>query len=258
VSTVLFIHLYKTGGSAVFQLLRDYAALNQVPFLDYTTWIRSWRGLSTGGGELELTQEEQEYLRKFQIIGGHMWYGKHRYLAEHTYVTMLRKPSATAVSEILYKSRSAGGAKHSRNLGEAVAEIQAYLDCRPREYRCDMIDRLVGERLSAPLPDRLAIAQDHLSRIHIVGLLESLTTSLDLISRCLPLCSREQIHSIYQQCARNAIPYGYTSQQVIASLSPAYLAELERFVTYEHELYVSAECWHRSQAREITEWSGSS
>lgn len=253
--TVLFIHVYKTGGSAVFQLLRDYSSLNQVPFLDYTTWIRCRRGLNTGGGELELTLEEQEYLREFQIIGGHMWYGKHRYVAEHTYMTMLRKPTVTAVSQILFESRSTG-TKHSRSLEQAVAEVQGYLDCRPGQYRCDMIDRLVGERMAAPLPDRLAIAQEHLSKIHIVGLLECLTASLSLISTCLPLCSREQISSIYQQCARNAIPYGYTSQQVVASLPAECLAELERFVTYEQELYGSAERWHGRQAAEITKWSG--
>ena len=53
---ILFIHIYKAGGSAVYQLLRDYAARHRIPFLDYTTWIRKQRGLETGGGELELTK----------------------------------------------------------------------------------------------------------------------------------------------------------------------------------------------------------
>jgi hypothetical protein len=257
VSTLLFLHIYKTGGSAVFQLLRSYACLNQMPFLDYTVWIRSQRGLSSGGGELDLTQEEQEYLRKFKIIAGHMWYGKHRYVSGHTYLTILRKPSVTAVSEILFESRSTRPV-HSRNLGQAVAEVQSYLDGRTEQYRCDMIDRLVGQRMSAPLSHRLAIAQEHLSRIHIVGILERLKSSLSLISKCLPLCSREQITSIYKQCPRNAIPYGYTSQQVLASLPAAYVAELERFVTYEQELYASAERRHRQQWLEPGNWSGGS
>ena len=248
--TALFIHIYKTGGSALFQLLRQYAAQNSLPFLDYTTWIRAQRGLRSGGGELDLTGAEQEHLKKFRIIAGHMWYGKHRGLENFFYITMLRDASATAVSEILFDNRTGRGLP-AATLPEAVRQVRAFLDDRPAQFRCDMIDRLVGRRLSESLEFRLATANQNLGTIAVVGILERLPDTLALISERLPLCSAARLSDMYRSCDRNAIPYGYTSPQVIDSLPGACAAELQNYVKFEDKLYQFARRIHDQQVAQL-------
>lgn len=244
--TILFIHIFKAGGSAIFQLLRHYAKLHKLPFLDYTTWVRKQRRLKTGGGELKLTDEEQEYLRQFHIIAGHMWYGKHEYFDSCTYITMLREPMAAAVSAILFDNRDYSE-QHARSVSKAVLEVQHFLKNRPERYRCDMINRLVGYRGFEAIDQRLAIAKKNMKTIHVVGILESIQDTLYLVNDHLSRCSFEQLCHIYEECGRNAIPYGFTSQEVVDSLPVNYLTELREYVKYEQELYTFAKILHNQQ-----------
>jgi hypothetical protein len=186
---LIFMHLPKTGGSTLAQIIeRQYGSRSVLPLYKSTS------------GE-ELASLPQDWMADIQAITGHFHFGVHELLSTPSiYITMLRDPLERVISHYYYVRNHRDHYLHPMATECGLSEFVQV--CNLQEPNNDQT-RLLGAdpdsiRSGQCSPELLARAKDRLQHhFAVVGITEAFDQSLILMKKRMgwrtPYYSRENV-----------------------------------------------------------------
>lgn len=176
--TVIFLHIPKTAGSTLDQVIYRQYRFHQV----YTTGQASQQGVAA-------IQKMSEAERgKLRLIKGHMTFGIHHYISgPWAYFTFFRDPLERTISYFYYICRAPEHPLYTL-IHEQKMDLRQYLEERldPILYNCHtrLLSGVWDEiPAGACTEEHLEIAKENLNQMKVVGLTEQFDASLLLLGQ---------------------------------------------------------------------------
>lgn len=260
--TLVFVHMFNTGGSALTDVLEDWAT----GCADKS--IVEWGVDDLCDKSAELCNSPCDKRRniptpcdaltsamnKYNVVLGHWYFGVHKFYTSSVYVTSLRHPVLAYVSGIL--SNPSSGDLDNVYQGVEVVERKIVQHREARLYRADYLQRLTGfrpltvpagalvseeveEASEAALRAQAVLAMENLHNFAVVGISDQWNVTLKMVNQLVAgdstaLADKFADHSV------NVHRQSFTTEDVIAELGPDTLAEVEEYVKYETVVYEQA------------------
>jgi len=247
VPVLLFLHIYKTGGTSSRQLFADWAQRKALRFAQVGS-------CPEGAWMTELQEDNAEYIclssghalddiptprpaqmsivsQELDVMAGHMAWGFHNFIpkANTRYVTCLRNPMARYVSGILYANRNT---HHTgkMNLEQVVAFVEENIfNCQGAPYRGIYAAKLSGRMREAAGSNvqteqqeeqAVSMAISHLQNsVAVVGQIEHYPVFVELVAALLdPGRSQDELWTSAAAYHSNR-HYGFDEIDAIPKLS---------------------------------------
>lgn len=180
-STVIFVHIGRTAGTTVRQVLRRQYPRAERLHVTSERWDRSIEEFP------KLPEVERARPR---LIYGHVGFGLHEWVPRpSTYFTVLRKPTPRVISLYRYVQREPMNPLHETVIGKNM-DLRTFVESGITESADNAQTRIlagdVGTPFGACTDEMLARAKDHLDRFFVVaGLTEAFDPTLVLLARRL-------------------------------------------------------------------------
>ncbi len=172
--TLIFIHLYKTGGTTLNRIIEWEYKMSKICSVEPTWWQWSYQ---------RIRRWSPGRLGKMEVFKGHMPFGLHRLIPRPAnYITVLREPIERAISDYYFARRFKPHRHHRASLQLSLEEF--FL----QKHEHNLQSRILAGPNSHELfpstcdADTLAAAKDNLARRFIVvGLTERFDETLALL-----------------------------------------------------------------------------
>ena len=172
--TLIFIHLYKTGGTTLNRIIEWEYKMSKICSVEPTWWQWSYQ---------RITRWSPGRLNKMEVFKGHMPFGLHRLLPRPAnYVTVLREPVERAISDYYFARRFKPHRHHRAALQLSLEEF--FLQKHEHNLQSRILAGPNSHELFPSVCDAgtLAAAKDNLARRFIVvGLTERFDETLALL-----------------------------------------------------------------------------
>src|SRR5271163_2125908 len=172
--TLIFIHLYKTGGTTLNRIIEWEYKTSRICSVEPTWWQWSYQ---------RITRWSPRRLAKMEVFKGHMPFGLHRLIPRPAnYVTVLREPVERAISDYYFARRFKPHRHHRAALQLSLEEF--FLQKHEHNLQSRILAGPDSHELFPSVCDAgtLAAAKDNLVRHFIVvGLTERFDETLALL-----------------------------------------------------------------------------
>ena len=172
--TLIFIHLYKTGGTTLNRIIEWEYKTSRICSVEPTWWQWSYQ---------RITRWSPRRLAKMEVFKGHMPFGLHRLIPRPAnYVTVLREPVERAISDYYFARRFKPHRHHRAALQLSLEEF--FLQKHEHNLQSRILAGPDSHELFPSVCDAgtLAAAKDNLARRFIVvGLTERFDETLALL-----------------------------------------------------------------------------
>jgi hypothetical protein len=227
--TVIFLHIGKTGGSTLRKILHRNFKRSEVLLVRSEQRHDSFRPRREGSlGDLAAMPPTR--LRQVRLLEGHMIFGPHEFVpGPSTYITLLRKPVALAISQYRFVLRTPGHRLHEIVTSERMT-LEDYLRSGLSLEVDNSQTRAVSGDVNTPfgavtrdmLEDAKRNIQEHFS---VVGLTERFDETVVLL------------HNVFgwKRLTYSRVKVGPKSQH--EPVSQATIRHLEELNRFDAELY---------------------
>jgi len=172
--TVIFIHLYKTGGTTLNRIIEWEYKMSKICSVEPTWWQWSYQ---------RITRWSPGRLGKMEVFKGHMPFGLHRLIPRPAkYITVLREPVERAISDYYFARRFKPHRHHRAALQLSLEEF--FLQKHEHNLQARILAGPNSHELFPSVCDAatLAAAKDNLARqFLVVGLTERFDETLALL-----------------------------------------------------------------------------
>ena len=261
---ILFLHIYKTGGTSNRQLFQHWAeacgmSYAQCGSCPEGSWMTKLPENNTqyiclhGAGTHRFPtprNSQRDTLPLVDVVAGHMAYGFHKHIQKkYTYITCLRNPMARFVSSILYEHR----AFTSNMTRMAVIDFVSMKISSPRENHTSPYRGIYPAKLSGKMmefaqrtqqtnqeeADAVALSIAHLHNgFAVVGILEAYPVFIELTAGLLdPKRKHDALWTDAKMVQAN--PHaGIDQGDVMPHLSDDVMALLNEIVSLDWPVYI--------------------
>ena len=220
---LIFIHLMKTGGTTLFQLIQRHypeeKTFHYVPLKD-------------GQKLQDLEQMERSQKDQLKFIHGHAKFGFHEHLKQPArYITMLREPVSRVISLYYFTHQNP---KRDMPADKWCPTLSSYLDTQLKGFNNTQTRAIAGP-LAAQVPfgketpEMLEMAKQNLDKFLMVGVTERFDESVIVLKHALDLK-----HILYSRVNENS------QKPKIDSIDVADIERIKEYNSLDQQLYAYA------------------
>ena len=271
---ILFVHVFKAAGSSVRGIFRRYAEKCNKR---WACLVQCQKGGAPRGATVPCRLRDVVNLNRrlvmgedgrrnprtenlgalSHIVGGHFHYGMHTLVPEgrkYFYVTVVREPLSTWISGMRYHDKSLKTVSDVRNAAEKFLPRGSNRFYQNGLTYLGAVDGLPLGR-KAPMPEKLVSALSNLEDVLVVGVVESWSTTIDLLQAMLDTTDRAPfMWDRYRDASKkkNKASKSLSSVDIVRDLrSDGYWGDIRRFLLFENAFYAAAIARHALACKHV-------